>query len=65
LVEIANDVEAGMDGRIFIERVNAPSSRRAAAAKTSASGSSAVALGLRHESGTYLKFTDKGAALFA
>jgi hypothetical protein len=24
LVEIANDVEAVMDGRIFIERVNAP-----------------------------------------
>ena len=40
LVEIANDVETVQDGRIYIERVNAPC-------------------------GTYVKFTDAGAALFA
>jgi hypothetical protein len=47
VVEIANDVEAVQNGRIYIER--------------------AIALGWlwRHESGTYLRFTDAGAALFA
>jgi hypothetical protein len=67
LVKIANGVEAVQDGRIYIERVNAP---------FLAAGSSgedfrarilrAIANGWlwRHESGTYVKFTDSGAALF-
>jgi hypothetical protein len=68
LVEIANAVEAGQDGRIFIELVNGafleaggtPDQFRAALART-------IALGwlLRHESGTYVKFTPTGAEMFA
>jgi hypothetical protein len=38
LVEIANGVEPVQDGCIFIERVNGPSSRLAAAVMTSAPG---------------------------
>jgi hypothetical protein len=67
LVKIANGVEAVQDGRIYIERVNAPF--------LAAGGSGedfrarilrAIANGWlwRHESGTYVKFTDSGAALF-
>ena len=68
LVEIANAVEAVQDGRIYIELVNGafleaggtPDQFRAALART-------ISLGWlwRHESGTYVKFTDSGAALFA
>jgi hypothetical protein len=68
LVEIANVVEAVQDGRIYIERVNGafleaggtPEQFRAALART-------IALGwlLRHESGTYVKFTPAGAEMFA
>jgi hypothetical protein len=64
LVGIANDTEAV--GRIYIERVNAPflavggtgDDFRAAVER-------AIALLWCHESGTYVKFTDAGAALFA
>jgi hypothetical protein len=68
LVEIANALEAVQDGRIYIELVNAafleaggtPDQYRAALAR-------AISMGWlwRHESGTYVKFTDSGAALFA
>ena len=68
LVEIANAVEAVQDGRIYIERVNGPfleaggtsDQFRAALART-------IALGwlVRHESGTYVKFTPAGAEMFA
>jgi hypothetical protein len=68
LAEIANAVEAVQDGRIYIELVNGafleaggtPDQFRAALART-------ISLGWlwRHESGTYVKFTDSGAALFA
>jgi hypothetical protein len=62
IVEIANDVEAVQDGRIYIERVNGGSGDdfRAGIER-------AIALGWLwcHESGTYVKFTDAGAALFA
>jgi hypothetical protein len=68
LVEIANDVEAVQDGRIFIEKVNA----LFVAAGGNGSGfrdgiERAIALGWLwlHESGTYLKFTESGAAIFA
>ena len=68
LVEIANGIEAVQDGRLFIELVNtaflgaggAPNQYRDALAR-------AISQGWlwRHESGTYVKFTDSGAALFA
>jgi hypothetical protein len=68
LVEIANSVEAVMDGRIFIERINAPFLAAGGTAEDFRVGvERAIALGWlwRHESGAYLKFTDNGAALFA
>jgi hypothetical protein len=68
LVEIANATETVQDGRIYIELVNgafleaggSPDQFRAALART-------IALGwlLRHESGTYVKFTPAGAEMFA
>ena len=68
LVEIANAVETVQDGRIYIELVNSafldaggtPDQYRAALAR-------AIALGWlsRHESGTYVRFTEAGADLFA
>jgi hypothetical protein len=68
LVEIANDVEAVMDGRIYIERVNAPFLAAGGSGEDFRAGiARAIALGWlwRHESGTYVKFADAGAALFA
>jgi hypothetical protein len=68
LVEIANDVEAVQDGRIHIERVNEPFLAAGGSGEQFRAGiERAVALGWlwRHESGTYVKFTDSGAALFA
>ena len=68
LVEIANTVEPVQDGRIYIERVNAPFLAAGGSGEEFRAGiERAVALGWlwRHESGTYLKFTDSGAAMFA
>ena len=68
LVEIANGVEAVQDGRIFIERVNEPFLAAGGSGEQFRAGiERAVALGWiwRHESGTYVRFTDSGAALFA
>ena len=68
LVEIANGVEAVQDGRIYIERINAPFLAAGGTSDDFRTGiERAVALGWlwRHESGTYVKFTDSGAALFA
>jgi hypothetical protein len=68
IVEIANDVEAVMDGRIYIERVNAPFLAAGGTGEDFRAGiERAIELGWlsRHESGTYVKFTDSGAALFA
>jgi hypothetical protein len=68
LVEIANGVEPARDGRIYIERVNAPFLAAGGSGEEFRTGiDRAVALGWLwlHESGTYLKFTDSGAALFA
>ena len=68
LVEIANGIEAAQDGRIYIERVNAPFLAEGGSGDDFRAGiERAIALGWlwRHESGTYLKFTDSGAALFA
>ena len=68
LVEIANDVEAEQDGRLFIERVNAPFLKVGGSADDFRAGiKRAIALDWLwlHESGTYLKFTDSGAVIFA
>jgi hypothetical protein len=68
IVEIANGVEAVQDGRIYIELVNVPFLAAGGSADQFRAGiERAIALGWlwRHESGTYVKFTDAGAALFA
>jgi len=68
IVEIANGVEAVQNGRIYIERVNAPFLAGAGSGDDFGSGiERAIALGWLwcHESGTYVKFTDSGVALFA
>lgn len=68
VVEIANGVEAVQDGRIYIERVNGPFLAAGGSGEQFKAGiERGIALGWiwRHESGTYLKFTDAGAALFA
>ena len=68
LVEIANGIEAAQDAPIYIERVNAPFPAAGGSGDDFRAGiERAIALGWlwRHESGTYLKFTDSGAALFA
>ena len=68
LVEIANGVEAAQDGLICIERVNEPFLAAGGSADQFRAGiEHAIALGWlwRHESGTYVRFTDSGAALFA
>ena len=68
IVEIANDVEAVQNGRIYIERVNAPFLAVGGTGDDFRAGiERAIALGWLwlHESGTYVKFTDCGAALFA
>ena len=68
IVEIAKEGEAVQNGRIYIERVNAPFLAGAGSGDDFGSGiERAIALGWLwcHESGTYVKFTDGGAALFA
>jgi hypothetical protein len=68
LVEIANGVEAVQDERIYIERVNEPFLAAGGSGDQFRAGiERAIALGwlLRHESGTYVRFTEKGAEMFA
>jgi hypothetical protein len=68
LVEIANGIEAVQDGRIYIELVNGPFLKAGATPdQYRAALARAISMGWlwRHESGTYVKFTDSGAALFA
>jgi hypothetical protein len=68
LLEIANATEPAQDGRIYIELVNAAFLRTGGTAEQFRAGiQRAIDKGwmVRHESGTYLKFTDAGAALFA
>jgi hypothetical protein len=55
------------NGRIYIERVNAPFLAAGGSGDDFRAGiEHAIALGWLwlHESGTYVKFTDNGAALF-
>ena len=68
LIEIANGIEAMQDGRIYIERVNAPFLAAGGSGDDFRAGiDRANALGWLwlHESGTYVKFTPAGAELFA
>ena len=68
LLEIANATEPAQDGRIYIELVNAAFLKAGGMAEQFRAGiQRAVDEGwmVRHKSGTYVKFTDAGAALFA
>jgi hypothetical protein len=69
LIEIANSVEAVQDGRIHIELLNGPFlfELKATPAEYTAGLKLAIARGWieMHESGTYVKFTQTGADMFA
>ena len=69
IIEIANDVEAAQDGRIHIEKINGPFlyQLKGTPAEYKAGLDRAISNGWLwlHESGTYVKFTDSGAILFA
>jgi len=69
LIEIANSAEAVQDGRIFIELINWPflSELKGTPAEYKAGLDLAIKRGWLwlHESGTYVKFTQAGADLFA
>jgi hypothetical protein len=69
LLEIANGVQAVQDGRIYIEKINYPFLfvEKATAAEYQAGLNLALARGWLelHESGTYVRFTQAGANLFA
>jgi hypothetical protein len=68
LLEIANSVEPVLDGRIYIEKINWPMLHdlRATPAEYSAGLKLAIERGWLwlHESGTYVKLTNAGAARF-
>jgi hypothetical protein len=69
LVELANAFEPVQDGRIYIEKINEPFlyQLKGTPAEYKAGLDRAIANGwlILHESGTYVRFTDAGAALFA
>jgi hypothetical protein len=69
LIEIAKSIEAVQDGRIFIELINYPKlfELKATPAEYKARLDLAIERGwlFLHESGTYVKFTQAGADLFA
>jgi hypothetical protein len=69
LVEIANAVEAVQDGRIHIELINGPFlyEHKGSPAEYKAGLEVAISRGwlVLHESGTYVKFAQPGAELFA
>ena len=69
LLEIANSVEAVQDGRIHIEKINGPFlfKEGGSPAEYGAGLKLAIDRGWlwKHESGTYVKFTQSGAELFA
>jgi hypothetical protein len=69
LLEIANSAEAVQDGRIHIEKINGPFlfKEGGSPAEYGAGLKLAIARGWlwKHESGTYVKFTQAGAELFA
>jgi hypothetical protein len=68
LMEIANGTEPAQDGRIYIELVNAAFLKAGGTAEQFRAGiHRTVDKGwmVRHESGTYVKFTPSGAEMFA
>jgi hypothetical protein len=69
LVEIANSIETIQDGRIFIELINWAflNEHKGSPAEYKAGLDLAINRGWLwlHESGTYVKFTQVGAELFA
>jgi hypothetical protein len=69
LIEIANAVEAVQDGRIHIEKINGPFlyEFKGSPQEYGAGLDLAIERGwlAMHESGTYVKFTQAGAELFA
>jgi hypothetical protein len=69
LLEIANSVEAVQDGRIHIERLNGPFLFKEGGTPTEYKSGLEFAVERgwlwQHESGTYVKFTQAGADLFA
>jgi hypothetical protein len=69
LIELANAFEPIQDGRIYIEKINGPFLflLKATPAEYKAGFDHAIAKGwlVLHESGTYVRFTEAGAALFA
>ena len=69
ILEIANATEAVQDGRIYIEKINGPMlfKEGASAAENKAGLNLAIARGwlVLHESGTFVRFTQAGAELFA
>ncbi len=69
IVELANAVEILQDGRIHIEKINGPMlyQLKATPAEYKAGLDRAIENGwlVLHESGTFVKFTQAGADLFA
>jgi hypothetical protein len=69
LIEIANTVEAVQDGRIYIELINGPFLFQFGGSpdEFSAGLQRTIECGwlVLHRSGTYVKFTQAGADLFA
>jgi hypothetical protein len=69
LIEIANSVEAVQDGRIFIELINGPMlfEHKATPSEYSAGLKLAIERGwlTLDRSGTFVRFTQSGAELFA
>jgi hypothetical protein len=69
VVEIANSVEAGQDGRIYIELINGPFlfREKGTPAEYKAGLDLAIERGwlVLYESGTFVRFTQTGADLFA
>ena len=68
LVEIASTIEPVQDGRIHIEKINAPFlyQERGTPAEYGAGLRLAIERGwlVMHDSGTFVKFTQAGAELF-
>jgi hypothetical protein len=69
IIELANEFEPVQDGRIYIEKINGPMlfQLKATPAEYKAGLDRAIINGWLelHESGTYVKFTQAGADLFA
>ena len=69
IVEIANSLEPYMDSRLLVERINGPFlfELKGTPAEYKAGLDRAIEKGwlVMHESGTYLRFTQAGADLFA